>query len=801
MIRKLTFRLKILLITFVVLALIGSLGFVAYYKFSGIVVKVSEATQTDRSIALAKEILADLTIAENKVKSYTLTRDDDYVDQFDSVAVNIEEKIILLYSGVNKSIATNSDMDSLINLVSLKFEILSSLLTLQNEFRVQEAFDIIEKRLEKPISASETIVEEKERKKLSLFRRKEKEQSTTAIPSKDQEINTLKKDLKSVSKLESQKEQELIERELELINADAEVTQTISSLLKHFEEEELKRIEDRSTFVKEEVNRTKLLIASVCLVTALFILMMIYTIVNFLRSNNRYLRMIKKAKRDSEQLTRAKERFVATISHELRTPMNSIVGFTEQIAQGPLTKLQQAQIEIVRKASEHLLHLINEFLDFSRIQENKLTLNESPFSPSSVIQEVMEISSSLANSKGISLQLEQLEGADHVVIGDAFRLRQILLNVIGNAIKFTPQGSVQVSAVIDNTDTEHLQLNITVKDTGVGIDKNKLNSIFDVFEQESNSTSSEFGGSGLGLSITKRLVDMHAGTIKIESQKKSGTTVFITIPYKAGKYLELSESKPENLKLEDLKGLKVLVVDDEQYNRDLLNAILRKWLIEVTELEDGEKVAETIENKPIDLVLMDVRMPLVSGIEATIEVRKLEHSQSSVPIILLTAAVTDEDRKNYLEAGVDLILPKPFMEAQLLEGILYVLGKGEFSIQNTADNINEEISFEALKQTCGDDIDFYQEMLSTLDKSIVNAQINLKSALERTDYKSMAELAHRVCAPVKHIRANRLYALFKQVEVICRSGDDLEDLTGLMEEINKEAVVVCNEIKNELSNS
>ena len=172
MTRKITFRLKILLITFIVLVLIGSLGFVAYYKFSGIVVKVSEATQTDRSIALAKEILADLTMAENKVKSYTLTRDDTYVDEFDNIAYDIEEKIVFLYSGTSRSAASNKEMDTLIGLVSAKFEILSSLLTLQNEFRVQEAFDKIDKRLEKPLTIEESVVKEREKRKLNLFRKK-----------------------------------------------------------------------------------------------------------------------------------------------------------------------------------------------------------------------------------------------------------------------------------------------------------------------------------------------------------------------------------------------------------------------------------------------------------------------------------------------------------------------------------------------------------------------------------------------------------------------------------------------------
>lgn len=794
MTKKITFRLKILLISLVILLSIGSLGLVAYYKFSSIVGQVSEATKTDRSIALAKEILADLTTAENKVKSYTLTRNESYIDQFDSVALNIEEKIVLLYSGVKNSVATHDDMDTLIGMVHHKFDILSSILTLQNEFRVQEAFGIIEQRLDQKTALLEQTPEA-EKKNFQLFKRRDKKEDNAPSQSA---MKSLKQDIKSMSKQEAHKEQLLLEKELELMEEDAKVTAKISLLLKHFEKQEMQRIQNRSEMVTEEVQNIKILIAVVCVITSLFLLIMIYTIINYLRSNNRYLRMIKKAKRESEQLTRAKERFIATISHELRTPMNSIVGFTEQIAQGPLTKLQKAQIEIVKKASEHLLLLINEFLDFSRLQENKLQLTLEPFSPKSVLNEVADISSSIASAKGIGLELELNENTHQVVLGDPFRLRQILLNVIGNAIKFTPQGKVQIHALTEALDNDKINLIITVTDTGIGIDKSKLNSIFDVFEQESSSVSSEFGGSGLGLSITKRLIELHEGTISIESSKKVGTKVEIRIPYAPGQFLQLKEAPKIELKIEDIKGLHFLIVDDEKYNRDLLKAILRKWMVHVTEMEDGEMVAEHVLHNPTDLILMDVRMPIVSGIEATFAVRSLEEQVSETPIILLTAAVTEEERVGYLTSGVNMVLAKPYMESQLLEAVLNVLGKGDLKTEKKKSIKNNTINFTALKQTCGDDIQFYKEMLSTLDTSIQQAQVQLKTAYEHRDYAVMAEYAHRVCAPVKHINAGKLYSLFKQLETNCRQQKELLEIEGILDSIHKEAVLVCAEIRKEL---
>lgn len=796
MTRKITFRIKIFLISFVILLLIGTLGFVAYYKFSNVVGEVSEATKTDRSIALAKEILSDLTIAENKVKSYTLTRDEAYVHQFDSIAVNVEEKIVLLYSGVKNSVATSDDMDTLIDKVHHKFDILSSLLTLQNEFRVQEAFGKIEEKLDQKEATSDTNLKN-EKTRFKLFKRKEQKASTEEDLST---IKSLKQDIKSVSKLETHKEQMLLDRELELIEEDARVTKQIGILLRHFEKEEIKRIDQRADMVKGEVQTIKILIAVVCVVTSLFLLMMIYTIINYVRSNNRYLRMIKKAKRESEQLTRAKERFIATISHELRTPMNSIVGFTEQIAQGPLTKLQKAQIEIVKKASEHLLQLINEFLDFSRLQENKLKLSKEPFKTSSVINEVVDISSSIASTKGLILETELGKNTDEIVLGDAFRLRQILLNIIGNAIKFTPKGSVKIFAHSEKINETKIVLHVIVKDTGIGIEKSKLNSIFDVFEQESSSISSEFGGSGLGLSITKRLVELHNGDIQIESKKREGTTVEIKLPYELGDFLQLQEAPKKKIIMEDLKGLNFLIVDDEKYNRDLLKAILRKWMVNVYELEDGEKVAEFVENNHIDLILMDVRMPLVSGIEATISVRGLRNDQSETPIILLTAAVTEEEKVTYLASGVDIVLAKPFLEAQLLESVLLILKKEKLDLAQEDALNSVDVDFTALKQTCGDDTKFYCEMLNTLDKSLKLAQTNLRVSNENKDIKSLAEFAHRISAPVKHINANLLYNLFKKLENVCRSNEDLEEIDELIEKINKESIKVCESIRVELEN-
>lgn len=810
---KLSFRIKVLLLAFVVLILIGSLGLIAYFQFSGIVVQVSKATETDESIALTKDILNDLTSAENKVKSYTLTRSGTYIAQFDSISETVRKKINRLYRDQNNTVVRKGEMDSLIFLVDQKFIIMGGLLELQNEFRVQEAFGKIDERLtatrvknpeySEPAPA-ETAPKEEE-KKFRLFKRKKKETAKAVAPSENNaealKANTsalkiLKRDLSQVSKGESVKEQTLLQQELEMIQRDAQVTGEIVALLREFENSERKQIAERSEQVKSDVSKTKQLIAFVSIFSSIFLLLLIYVIRNYQRSTNRYLRMIQKAQKEADELAKAKERFLAMISHELRTPMNSIVGFTEQIAQGPLSGTQRSQMDIVRKASNHLLQLINEFLDFTRLQENQLTFQKVPFAANQVVQEVVAMCSSLAAEKGLKLIVDLEENTAGLLQGDAHRLRQILLNLIGNSIKFTQHGNVTVKGRLIDTGTEYT-LEIQVIDTGIGIPAEKLSSIFNVFEQASPAISAEYGGSGLGLAITKKLIELQGGQITIASEAGSGTQIVFQIPYDRVQGSEIDAQTEIPRTQNTLTGKTILVVDDEPFNRDLLRVILTKQGAQTFELGDGEKVTEFLTENSVDLVLMDVRMPKLSGVDAALAVRQLTNLQTAnTPIMLLTAAITPEDRIKYAEAGIEHVLAKPIHEEELLQAIcqLLKLAIPLTGTQQMSESQKTAIHFDILWKSCGNDQKFYLEMLQSLEQSVKGALLQFQDALERKDLPAIASISHKLCGPVKHVNAMALYHLLKEVEKLVNNPGKESLIPAVVEQIRQEGLALCTKI-------
>src|SRR5690606_1397772 len=323
-----------------------------------------------------------------------------------------------------------------------------------------------------------------------------------------------------------------------------------------------------------------------------------------------------------------------------------IAGFTEQIDKGPLTTEQKEQLSMVRKSIDHLLYLINDVLDFTKLQAGKVQLETIGFKPNDFVKDVITFLQPLAKEKNIHINSDLKTDDDLVLLGDPFRLRQIILNLISNSIKFTENGTISVSLTPIMKSNFFTNIRLEITDSGIGMTKNQLNKVFKEFEQAEVSTARNFGGTGLGLSIVSMLVKLHEGKIDISSTPNKGTTVSIEITYPVGTpedidLYEKIEKECEN-KLSLPEGLKVLIVDDEEFNRKLLTTILKQHKVLYTESINGKEAIKELKRNDYDLILMDARMPEMNGIEATKKIRKLPNEQkNNVPIIALTAAVTE----------------------------------------------------------------------------------------------------------------------------------------------------------------
>ncbi|MHB8392409.1 MAG: ATP-binding protein [Acidobacteriaceae bacterium] len=393
--------------------------------------------------------------------------------------------------------------------------------------------------------------------------------------------------------------------------------------------------------------------------------------------NERLLQRINKelaaAKERAEASERLEHQFLANMSHEIRTPMNAVVGMTMLLLDTPLTAKQREYLEAIESSADNLLVVINDILDLSKLQAGKMELEHIPFRLREVTGHAMEVIRLKAESKGLELSEESADSAPQVVLGDPARLSQILMNLLSNAVKFTERGSVTLHVTAVASGDRRMNVRIAVRDTGIGIPHSKLNSIFDSFSQADAETSRKYGGTGLGLTISRTLVELQGGHISVTSEPGRGSEFAFTIPFEVASEDVLVEPEPTApLDAASLRGLRVLLVEDNEYNQIVLSDTLRNMIPEVA-LEiasNGLEAITLLEKFPFDLVLMDVQMPEMDGIEATKHIRAhLPRAKRDVPIIALTASVIKTEIDRCFAAGMNDYIPKPFKQDELFRVI------------------------------------------------------------------------------------------------------------------------------------
>ncbi|MDP1842747.1 MAG: ATP-binding protein [Sediminibacterium sp.] len=475
---------------------------------------------------------------------------------------------------------------------------------------------------------------------------------------------TLNKEVDIRKKL-NDSEKQLAETNLSIVN---KISASLKSLL--YSEEKLREQLNLNAFNNAVNARNS--IQKLFWVSLLIILFIVALLVYNIFKMVNYEKDILEAREQAEKLAQVKSRFLSNMSHEIRSPLTSIMGFTELIDKIETDPEKKNFLQAIKTSSEHLLSTVNDVLDFSKLDAGKLKLELKPFLLSKAIKEVsFALSTTSAAKKHIDIHTKIELDENMVVNGDLFRLKQILYNLLSNAVKFTDHGSVTVKASLDKTVNDIATIKIMVQDTGIGIPADHLDTIFEEFTQVASSSSSKenrraIKGTGLGLSICKMLVELQGGTIGVESLLNQGSTFSFTIPYQIDHAEQAPEQTTTILNTHSLKGKYALVIEDNDVNIMLLTMLLKKLELNFDIAKDGAEGLAKFETNQYDIVLTDINVPKLTGDQLATAVRKMaDPNKSAVPIIALTATIMRDDIEAYLHAGINDILVKPFKQAEL----------------------------------------------------------------------------------------------------------------------------------------
>lgn len=461
------------------------------------------------------------------------------------------------------------------------------------------------------------------------------------------------------------------------------------------------------------------------------------------------------------------------MSHEIRTPLNAIIGMVRELSKVQLDQKSQNYLKHASTASQHLYSIVNNILDISKISAGQLLLEQNTFRLSDIIQEVEAIMLPAANEKMIALNISLAPTLSPAFVGDPIRIKQVLLNIISNAIKFTEKGHVSITCTPVQRTNQHEHVKIQIADTGIGMDSSYLKELFGKFTQEDSSTSRKYGGTGLGMSIAHELVQMMGGSIEVKSEKGKGTTFEISLKIELGNESEL-EDKIAIESYEQLKNVKILLVEDNELNRLVAVNSLANHNAVVTEATNGQEAIDILLKDSFDIILMDLQMPVMDGLTAARIIRN--ELKVTTPIIALTANAFKEEIEKCFAIGMNDYVTKPFEESALFQALSKSIRKAGLVThqQGTSHPVSQpEKLYDMTKmlELSRGNMDFIVKLVKLFVEQTPDAVIAMQQAFEKADYVALGKVAHRVKPSIDNLGIHLLKNDIRFLEKVTAESD------------------------------
>ncbi|WP_051929409.1 response regulator [Flavobacterium sp. 83] len=509
------------------------------------------------------------------------------------------------------------------------------------------------------------------------------------------------------------------------------------------------------------------------------------------------------AKSKAEDAVKAKQQFLSNMSHEIRTPMNAIIGFTKVLIKTPLTDKQNEYFNAIKVSGDALIVLIDDILDLAKVDAGKMTFEQTPFKIATSLSTMLHLFETKIQEKNLQLVKNYDSKIPEVLVGDPVRLHQIILNLVSNALKFTSKGQITVSVDLIHEDNETVIIKFAVTDTGIGIDQEKITTIFENFQQATSDTSRLYGGTGLGLAIVKQLVETQGGSIQVKSKIDQGSTFSFTLSFKKTK--ATAESKIIATKLDTkIRNISVLVVEDIALNQLLMKTLLDDFGFERDIAENGKIAIEMLQKKSYDIILMDLQMPIMNGFEATDYIRNTMNSK--IPIIALTADVTTIDLAKCKAVGMNDYIAKPIDEKVLYSKIVGLVKKQSHKKYGVAKG-NENTQIEKLKcidltylnQRTKSNPALMMEMISLYLVHTPPLVTALKQSLADKNWTLLGAAAHKMIPSFSIMGISPIFEnMAKKIQEIAVKEECTEELNNLVSQLEKICVQACKELEEEL---